>query len=92
MMIFKPVIPSAIDFEVETDAKFTTIKFARPLNLDAMEPEKAMQMVEGMLLTAANFDEQLQFENVIQENWNGFNFNQPLPVPVGSNPLPFILK
>ena len=57
-----------------------------------MEPEKAMQMIEGMLLTAASFGEQLQFENVVQEEWNGFNFSQPLPVPVGSNPLPLLLN
>jgi hypothetical protein len=90
--IFQPVIPSTIDFEVATSDKLTIIKFARPLDLDAMEPEKAMQMVEGMLLTAASFGEQLQFENVVQEEWDGFNFSQPLPIPVGSNLLPFILK
>ena len=90
--IFQPVIPITIDFEVVTNDKLTIIKFARPLDLDAMELEKAMQMVEGMLLTAASFDEQLQFENVVQEEWNGFNFRESLPVPVGSNPLPFIVK
>lgn len=90
--VFKPVIPSTLNFEVKADDKLTTIKFTQPLDLDAMEPEKAMQMVEGMLLTAADFGEQLQFENVVQEEWNGFNFSQPLPVPVGSNPLPLILK
>lgn len=90
--VFKPVIPSILNFEVKADDKLTTIKFTQPLDLDAMEPEKAMQMVEGMLLTAADFGEQLQFENVVQEEWNGFNFSQPLPVPVGSNPLPLILK
>ncbi|MBO0586612.1 hypothetical protein [Sporosarcina sp. E16_8] len=90
--VFQPVIPSTIDFEVEINDKLTTVKFAKPLDLDAMEPEKAMQMVEGMLLTAASFGEQLQFEGVVQEEWNGFNFNQPLPVPLGSNPLELSLK
>lgn len=90
--VFQPVIPSTIDFVVKVDDKLTTVKFARPLDLDAMEPEKAMQMVEGMLLTAASFGEQLRFEGVVQEEWNGFNFSLPLPVPVGSNPLPLLLK
>ncbi|MBO0600460.1 hypothetical protein I2483_02185 [Sporosarcina sp. E16_3] len=90
--VFQPVIPGTIEFEVKVDDKLTTVKFAQPLDLDAMEPEKAMQMVEGMLLTAASFGEQLQFEGFVQEEWNGFNFNQPLPVPVGSNPLPLLLK
>lgn len=90
--VFQTVIPSTIDFEVVADDKLTTIKFAQSLDLDAMEPEKAMLMVEGMLLTAASFGEQLQFENVVQQEWNGFNFSKPLPVPVGSNLLPLILK
>jgi len=90
--VFQSVIPSTIDFQVKADDKLTTVKFAQSLDLDAMEPEKAMQMVEGMLLTAASFGEQLQFEGVVQEEWNGFNFSQPLPVPIGSNPLPLILK
>ena len=90
--VFQPVIPSSIDFKVVNNEKLTTIKFEQPLNLDVIESEKAMQMVEGMLLTAASFGKQLQFENVVQEEWNGFNFSQPLPVPVGSNPLPLLLK
>lgn len=90
--IFQPVIPSTLEFDVKTDDELTTIKFEQPLDLDAMEPEKAMQIVEGMLLTAASFGEQLRFENVVQQEWNGFNFSKPLPVPVGSNLLPLILK
>jgi hypothetical protein len=90
--VFQPVIPSSIDFKVVNNEKLTTIKFEQPLDLDVIESEKAMQMVEGMLLTAASFGKQLQFENVVQEEWNGFNFSQPLPVPVGSNPLPLLLK
>ncbi|HJF30970.1 MAG TPA: hypothetical protein K8V56_04215 [Sporosarcina psychrophila] len=90
--VFFPVIPRDIDFEVISGGEVTHIKFSRPLDLDAMESEKAMQLVDGMLLTAASFGEQLQFENVVQEEWNGFDFSQPLPIPVGSNPMPFILE
>jgi hypothetical protein len=90
--VFLPVIPRNIEFEVISDADVTTVKFLQPLDLNAMEQEEAMQMVEGMLLTAASFGKQLQFENVIQAEWNVFNFSRPLPVPIGSNPLPFILK
>ena len=42
-------------------------------------------MIEGILLTAASFDKQIQFENVVQTEWNGFNFSEPLPIPVGPN-------
>ena len=90
--VFKPVIPAAIEFEVNADTEVTYVKFTKPLDLETLEPEKGMLMIEGMLLTAASFGEQLQFENVVQEEWNGFSFSQPLPVPIGSNPLPLILK
>ena len=50
-----------------------------------MDPKKALQMIEGILLTGASFGIQMQFENVVQVDWNGFNFTQPLPIPVGPN-------
>ncbi|NYF24476.1 hypothetical protein [Sporosarcina sp. JAI121] len=90
--VFQPVIPQDIEFEVISEAGVTIVKFAQPLDLEALDQSKALQMIEGMLLTAASFDEQLQFDNVIQEEWNIFNFSRPLPVPIGSNPLPFMLK
>ncbi|MER2089900.1 MAG: hypothetical protein ABS920_09185 [Sporosarcina sp.] len=90
--VFQPVIPQDVEFEVISEAGVTIVKFAQPLDLEALDQSKALQMIEGMLLTAASFDEQLQFDNVIQEQWNIFNFSRPLPVPIGSNPLPFMLK
>jgi len=46
-----------------------------------------MQMIEGMLLTAKSFNMQIQFENVKQTDWEGFDFTNPLPIPVGANEL-----
>ncbi|MBE1554086.1 hypothetical protein [Sporosarcina limicola] len=90
--VYSPLIPNDIYFEIVEDKGLTTVKFERHLDLDGMEPKKAMQMIEGMLLTGASFGTQLQFENIVQEQWNGFDFTQPLPIPIGPNPMPFILK
>ncbi len=49
-------------------------------------------MIEGILLTAASFDMEVKFENVVQTNWGGFDFTNPLPIPVGPNKLPLLIK
>ena len=90
--IFSPVIPSDIDFEVIEEKGLTRIEFKEPLDLESMKPKEAIQIIEAILLTGASFDVQLQFENVMQSKWNRFNFKEPLPMPIGSNQLPFLLK
>lgn len=90
--IYSPVIPEDINFEIIQDAGFTIVKFKDRLDLESLDSTKAMQMVEGILLTGASFGEQLQFENVVQTEWNGFDFSKKLPIPVGANSQPFILK
>lgn len=90
--IFSPVIPNNIEFEVIEEKDLTRVKFEEPLDLNAMNANKANQMIDGILLTGASFGKQMQFENVVQSEWNDFDFNGPLPIPVGSNLLPFLLK
>lgn len=90
--IYSTVIPSSVNFRVVEGEKVTIVKFDEPLDLQSMNEQAAMQMISGILLTAASFDVQLKFENVLQAEWNGFNFKEPLPIPVGSNLLPLLLK
>ncbi|KXH82047.1 hypothetical protein [Sporosarcina sp. HYO08] len=90
--LFLSVIPEHIEFNVIPKADVTVVKFKQLVDLETMEQKRAMQMIEGLLLTGASFGEQLQFENIMQEEWNGFDFRKPLPVPVGSNPMPTLLK
>lgn len=90
--IFSPVIPKDIDFEVIEEKDLIVVKFEEPLDLSVMTTNMAEQMIDGILLTGASFGVQLKFENVVQSEWNGFNFKEPLPMPVGSNHLPFLLK
>lgn len=87
--IYTSVIPENITFETETEKGVTKVMFSDPLDLVQMDPEVAMNMIEGMLLTGASFGSELQFENVVQDNWSGFDFTRPLPMPIGPNELPF---
>lgn len=89
---YTSVIPEGINYEFVQNDNYSIIKFKEQLDLDALEPAKAMQLIEGLLLTGASFGEQLSFENVKQEEWNGFDFSKPLPMPLGANLQPLLLK
>ncbi len=90
--IFSPVIPMDISFEVDEEKEYTTIKFKEELDLLAMNEPEASRMIDAILLTGSSFGIQIKIENVVQSEWNGFNFDAPLPMPVGSNLLPFLIK
>jgi hypothetical protein len=90
--IYTSVIPEGISYELIQKDDFSIINFTKQLDLDSLEPVRAMQLVEGLLLTGASFGEQLKFENVKQAEWNGFDFSKPLPIPVGANLQPLLLK
>lgn len=84
--IYSSVIPQGIDFTVTEEKKTVHVKFTEPLDLDRLEIGAATQMIEGILLTAASFDRQVEFEQLVQEQWSDFDFTKPLPKPVGANP------
>jgi hypothetical protein len=90
--VYSSVIPSNVNFEVIQEKETTRIKFSEPLDLEQFDKKATMQMIDGMLLTGASFGKQLQFENVVQPTWNDFDFTKPLPMPIGANEIPFILK
>ncbi|WP_301109980.1 GerMN domain-containing protein [Sporosarcina sp.] len=90
--LYSSVIPQGIDFTVTEDKKTVLVRFAKPTDLEGLEIEDAMQMIEGILLTAASFDQQVEFEQLVQEQWIDFDFTKPLPKPVGANPKFLILQ
>lgn len=90
--IFSPVIPMDVSFEVKEEKEFTTIKFKEELDLFAMDEQEVSRMINAILLTGSSFGMQLKIDNIKQSDWNNFNFEEPLPIPVGSNLLPFLLK
>ncbi|WP_438318374.1 hypothetical protein [Sporosarcina sp. FA9] len=90
--VYVPLIPENINFSVTIDGELARVKFDETLDLNVMLPTEALQMIEGMLLTGASFNTQIQFENISQTEWQSFDFTQPLPMPIGPNPMPFLLK
>jgi hypothetical protein len=90
--VYSSVIPREVNYEVEKEGDVTKIIFTDPLDLEQFDANTAMQMIEGMLLTGASFGETLKMENIVQQNWNGFDFTKPMPVPVGANELTFLLN
>ena len=88
--VYQTAILRDVDYNV-SDGDVVTIRFIEPLDLNLVDPQQAMFMIEGMLLTAAGFDKQVLFENIVQTEWQGFNFTQPLPMPIGANELPLDL-
>lgn len=89
--IYKSVIPRDVDFEIDAQGDMVNVKFTSEIDLMSLNQQEAMQMVEGILLTAASFNMRVQFENVVQTKWNGFDFTKPLPMPIGPNEVPLIL-
>ena len=88
--VYQTAILPEVDYNV-SDGDVVTIRFIEPLDLNLADPQQAMYMIEAMLLTAAGFDKQVRFENIVQMDWQGFNFTQSLPMPIGANKLPLDL-
>lgn len=86
--IYKSVILPNIDYNIKVQDKIVTVEFVSKIDLKSYDQVKAMQMIEGILLTAASFNMQVQFENIVQTEWEGFDFTSPLPIPVGANEIP----
>lgn len=85
--IYKTAILPGVDYKV-TDGNVVKVTFTAPLDLETVDSQQAMQMIEAMLLTASGFNKQILFENIVQTEWRGFYFADPLPKPVGPNELP----
>lgn len=87
--VYQSVILPKVDYEVNAENQIVTVKFIENVDLDSFDQVQAMQMIEGILLTAANFDMQVQFENVMQTDWHGFDFTTVLPKPIGANEISY---
>ncbi|MBT2582019.1 hypothetical protein [Planococcus sp. ISL-109] len=78
-------VPSQIGYAVEELGDALTVVFDEPLDLLALDEQEAMQMIESMALTAESYEVSLQFENIIQPEWGGFEFAGPIELPVAPN-------
>ncbi|MEK3730480.1 MULTISPECIES: RNA polymerase subunit sigma [unclassified Lysinibacillus] len=83
--VYVSVVPENVSYTVTEEAEGVVVTFDLPLDLTSMEPIRATQLIEAMMLTAASFDQQLRLNNVVQESWEGFDLKMFLPKPVGPN-------
>lgn len=84
---YASAIVEGVTFSVTT-ADHVHVKFDQPLDLETLDYTQAKQMLEGIMLTAAAFNQQVIFENIVQTTWDRFDFTQPQPIPVAPNELP----
>ncbi|MGF3103497.1 hypothetical protein [Rossellomorea sp. DUT-2] len=88
--LFQSVIPKNINISVTESDEYLTINFLNELDIETLDNETAMEMIEGILLTSKSSGyERVQFENIKQESWNGFKFNEPIETPISPNKKTF---
>ncbi|MGI2327089.1 GerMN domain-containing protein [Planococcus sp. YIM B11945] len=75
----------------ETDAVLE-LAFSEPFDFESQDLAEATRMVESIALTAQSFGKQVQLKNTVQEQWNGFDFTQPIPAPAEPNRLEWPLE
>ncbi|WP_447402748.1 RNA polymerase subunit sigma [Lysinibacillus sp. fkY74-1] len=83
--VYTSVVPENVTYTVKEQEEGVVVTFDIPLDLTSMEPIRATQLIEAMMLTAASFNQQLLLDNVVQESWEGFDLKGYLPKPVGPN-------
>lgn len=83
--IYRTAILSNVSFKVKDEGDIVVVTFDEMLDLEQQDPMLAMRMIEAIVLTGASFDKQVNFEHVAQQEWNGFNFSEPLEKPVAAN-------
>ena len=74
--VYVTVVPENVTYTVKEEAEGVVVTFDIPLDLASMEPIRATQLIEAMMLTAASFDQQLRLDNVVQESWEGFDLKR----------------
>lgn len=85
--LYESAIIDGVHYTVTEDEN-VQVTFIEPLDLVNLDPLLANQMIEAILLTAAQFDKHVLFENVIQTEWQGYDFTKLMPKPVAPNQVP----
>ncbi|WP_064090989.1 hypothetical protein [Rossellomorea aquimaris] len=84
--LFQTVIPENINMSITESNEYVTIEFQEELNMNSLDAQSALEMIEGLLLTAKSSGyNQVLFENIKEKTWNGFNFEGPITAPVSPN-------
>lgn len=89
---YHATIPQDVNFQVSETAEYVEVDFEDGLDLSKMERLEAVRMIESLSLTADAFDKEVEVTGLKPETWNGFDFSQPLPVPVAPNLIEWTVK
>lgn len=89
--IYQSALIKDIAFSIEDRGSVLVVSFELPFNVYEQDEVRVMEMLEAMVLTAASFGKQTQFINIVQSNWNGFEFGAALPKVIGVNEIDFDL-
>ena len=87
--IYKTAIINDVNFDIENRETYVAVKFTQPLDVTQYEADKLMAMFEAIIATAASFGEQVKFDNIVQEEWGGFQFTEVIPKLIGLNEIQF---
>ena len=78
-----------LPYQLQIDKSVVTLRFENPLDLTTLAESDAMRMLEAVVLTANSFGLQVQFENIVQSQWCGFDFTKVIPKVVGLNEMDY---
>lgn len=87
--IVETVVPTDVTYKVHEEDEVAVITFDTPLDLNALGLDEATAMIEGFMLTASNYDQQIRLENSVQKHFGKYDLTSALPKPIGVNPIPF---
>lgn len=90
--IYKATIPQDWKFQVSETDKLVQVEFMNSVDLESLDKIEAVRLLESLVLTADTFDKEVVVRGIQQENWNGFDFNEPLPNPVAPNLIAWPLQ
>lgn len=85
--IVEEVVPRGVDYKIEVMDEIAILTFDESVDLNALPQNEALEMIEGFMLTANNYDMQIQLNNTEQEHYGKYDLTKPLPKIAGANPI-----
>ncbi|MBD7983658.1 hypothetical protein H9649_03600 [Sporosarcina sp. Sa2YVA2] len=85
--VVEEVVPTGVDYTVKDENGILMLTFTDTLDFAQMNGEEVNEMLEGFMLTAANFDCVVQLRNIVQDHFLKYDLTKPLPKPIGANPV-----
>ncbi|ANU10642.1 hypothetical protein A1A1_09241 [Planococcus antarcticus DSM 14505] len=89
---YGPTVPKNVDYQVSETQDLVQVEFEDALDLNSLDTLETIRMIESFALTADTFGKKVEVIGLQPESWNGFDFSQPLPVPVAPNLLEWSLE